>query len=143
MYTEKQKENRREAHRRWLERNPGVRKEYYKKYDEARYDTRTPQRMLNSARTRARQADLPFDLSINDIIIPDNCPICLLPMQSAKGVRGGARNSPTLDRVKCDDGYVKGNVAVICKNCNSKKGHATSSELRHIADWIDSFSSAP
>ena len=139
QYTDEQLENRRAAHRRWVERNPGKRKQYYKDYDEARYDTRAPQRMVNSARTRAKQANLPFDLRKADIIIPQNCPICHEIMASARGVRGGAKNSPTLDRVICDKGYVKGNIAVICKNCNSKKGHASSAELRQIADWIDAY----
>jgi hypothetical protein len=139
QYTEQQLENRRAAHRRWMERNPGKRKQYYKEYDETRYDLRTPQRMVNSARTRAKQASLPFNLKVADIIIPKDCPICYNEMISAKGIRGGSKNSPTLDRIICSKGYVKGNVAVICKNCNSKKGHASSEELRHIADWIDSY----
>lgn len=139
MYTEEQKEARRAAHRRWMARNPGIRKEYYKNYDDKRYDQRTPQRMVNSARTRANAAGLPFNLKISDIIIPECCPICEQKMESAKGIRGGSKNSPTLDRIRCQDGYIKGNVAVICKNCNSKKGHATSDELRRIAEWMDSF----
>lgn len=139
QYTDEQLENRRAAHRRWMERNPGKRKQYYKDYDEARYDARTPQRMVNSARTRAKKAGLPFKLRQSDVVIPLACPICNEAMASAKGIRGGTKNSPTLDRVICSEGYVKGNIAVICKNCNSKKGHASSTELRRIADWIDSY----
>lgn len=136
-FSEEQKERSRAAHREWAKRNP--RTTYYKEYDAKRYDSRLPQRMLNSARSRARANDLPFNITVEDVVIPSCCPICYNEMQSAKGVRGGSCNSPTLDRVHCENGYVKGNVAVICKNCNSKKGHATSKELRRIADWMDSF----
>lgn len=135
--TDEQKEKSRAAHRKWAANNP--RTEYYKEYDDIRYNKRIPQRMYNSAKTRAVEANLPFDITLSDIIVPAFCPICNHAIISAKGVRGGTRNSPTLDRVICSEGYVKGNIAVICKNCNSLKGHATSDELRQIADWIDSF----
>lgn len=139
IYTPEQHEKRLAAHRRWMARNPGIRKEYYKEYDAKRYDNRLPQRMFISARMRAEKAGIPFEIEPTDILIPFNCPICKVEIKSAKGVRGGSRNSPTLDRVHNHKGYVKGNIAVICKNCNALKGHATVEQLRSIADWMDNY----
>ena len=133
--SEEKKQKHRDAHKRWAEKHP--RTEYYKEYDEKRYEIRTPDRMLASARMRSKQRNLPFDLVKGDVVIPETCPICDTELRSAKGIKGGSRQSPTLDRIWCDKGYVKGNIAVICKNCNSKKGNATPDELRRIADWIE------
>ena len=75
--------------------------------------------MLQAARQRAKKAGLPFDITVSDIFLPDICPVCNQLMTVAKGVKGGSRRSPTLDRVICSKGYVKDNIAVICKNCRA------------------------
>lgn len=134
-FSEEKKDKCRKAHREWAKRNP--RNSYYKDYDTKRSLSRVPSRMITAAKARAKASDLPFSISLEDIVIPQHCPICLCEMKMAEGVRGGAKDSPTLDRVICELGYTPENIAVICKNCNSKKGHATSQELRRIADWID------
>jgi hypothetical protein len=42
-----------------------------------------------------------------------------------------------LDRIDNNEGYVKGNVAVISFRANTLKNNATAEELRAIADYMD------
>jgi len=130
---EHRKEQMRASHRKWSKTNP--RNDYYADYDKKRDHKQT---LVTSSRARAKSSNVPHTITKDDFEIHENCPICNSGM-TRSSVRGGSRQSPTLDRVHCELGYVPGNVDVICKNCNSKKGHATSAELRRIADWMDGF----
>lgn len=46
-------------------------------------------------------------------------------------------NSPTLDRIVPDLGYVPGNVAVISFRANAIKRNATVAELKAVAAWLE------
>lgn len=94
--------------------------------------------LLLGAKLRAEKYGLPFDLSESDIVVPETCPALGIPLRKGDGHM--CANSPTLDRIVPDGGYVRGNVAVISFRANTVKHNATSSELRLVADWIDSVS---
>jgi len=50
----------------------------------------------------------------------------------------GARpDSPSVDRIRPELGYVPGNVAVISVKANFIKGNATAAEIRLVAEWLD------
>ncbi len=65
-------------------------------------------RMLQQARNRAKLYNFDFNLDIEDIIIPDECP--LLNVKFEAGIKGNYSNTYSLDRVNNSKGYVKGNV---------------------------------
>ncbi len=92
---------------------------------------------LKSARKRAKAKDLPFDLTIDDIFIPDMCPVLSIPLFG--GVGKASDNSPSLDRITPHKGYVKGNVAVISTRANRIKSDATYREVQMVAEWIKQF----
>lgn len=89
--------------------------------DDPRYD------MLNSSRTRARNKGIPHNLDIEDISIPETCPILGIPLLKGKGVY--TDNSPTLDRIIPSLGYTKGNIWVISMRANRLKQDSTVEEL--------------
>jgi hypothetical protein len=91
--------------------------------------------MLICARQRARKSGLPFNIELGDFTIPDKCPI--FGIKLATGSRQQHDNSPSLDKVIPELGYVKGNVWVISHRANSIKNSGTAQEHRAIADWID------
>lgn len=91
--------------------------------------------MLKNARIRARQAEVPFTIAVEDIVIPTNCPILGIPIFQAKGKRGGGENSPSLDRIVPERGYVPGNIIVISNRANRLKSDASIDELRDIASF--------
>jgi len=90
------------------------------------YGLKKPERMetvmLRNARQRANKHNVLFDLRIEDIEIPSHC--CLTGIElirnSEQGTAniGGTYNSPSLDRVHPELGYIRGNVRVISNLAN-------------------------
>ncbi len=91
-------------------------------------------RMLSDARCRARQFEVPFDLTENDVLIPDVCPVFGTTLESGIGKK--TWNSPTLDRFIPSLGYVRDNVAVISARANTLKSNATLEEIELLAQWM-------
>lgn len=96
--------------------------------------SRTPEyAMWVDARKRARAHAIPFAIAVSDIRISDVCPILGIPLVSGAGIK--SPNTPTLDRVNNENGYVPGNIAVISWRANKLKSDATAAELRALAEW--------
>jgi hypothetical protein len=108
--------------------------EYAKRWQE---DKGPAYRLWAGARSRARKQGIPFDLEINDIIIPDKCPVFGVPLERAEG-KGAADNSPTLDKLIPSLGYVKGNIAVISWKANRLKSNGTLQDFEALVDWLRS-----
>ena len=83
--------------------------------------------MLIQAKQRAIKKGLPFNIDKSDIIIPDICPLLNIPLFVNSGKSGP--NSPTIDRIICEKGYVKDNVMVISARANTAKGNLSFEEL--------------
>jgi hypothetical protein len=84
---------------------------------------------------------VPFDLTLQDLIeiATDECPILHTPfVWGASGLgKGKTRpDSPTLDRILPELGYIKGNVAFLSYRANRIKDNGTMQEHYDIADWI-------
>ena len=94
--------------------------------------------MLNRCKTRAITKGLDFNLEIEDIVVPEFCPILGIKLEVNKN-RGGKANSPSLDRINNELGYVKGNVQVISKRANLIKSDATLKELQLLCDWLSAL----
>jgi hypothetical protein len=91
----------------------------------------TPEaRILKDARTRAIKYNLPFDLYLEDIQIPDYCPVLGFPLAKIEGFPN--RASPSLDRMDPVKGYVRGNVRVISTRANQLKSDASVEELAAV-----------
>lgn len=90
--------------------------------------------LLSSAKKRARYEGLPFDLELSDISIPDICPVLGIPLLVKEGKR--TNNTPSLDKIIRDKGYVKGNVQVISWRANRLKCDASLAELENICKYI-------
>lgn len=95
--------------------------------------------MLQNARSRARTAGVPLTITVDDIVIPTHCPILGLPLFQITGKKGGGANSPSLDRIEPEAGYVPGNIVVISNRANRLKSDATIEELRSIASFYATF----
>lgn len=90
-----------------------------------------------SARSRAKVKGLFFNLDLDDVIIPKKCP--LLNIDLCRGVNRVADTSPTLDRIRPEYGYIKGNVLIISQRANRIKNNSNSVELRKIADALEYY----
>lgn len=89
--------------------------------------------MLRDARYRAKKHGIPFTLTERDIKIPASCPVLGLKLQTNND--RAAANSPSLDRLVPERGYVNGNVVVVSNRANTIRGDATVPELRRIYLW--------
>lgn len=92
--------------------------------------------MLRSAKHRAKVKGLPFNIELSDIVIPEFCPVLGLELKANAGAGGAKRNSPSLDRIIPNLGYVKGNVQVISNAANLLKGDSTAEEMLLFAEWV-------
>lgn len=100
---------------------------------------RTDQRysILSNARKRAKQKGLPFDITEDDIPVPTFCPVLGIPLMVSNSKRQD--NSPTLDRIIPELGYVKGNVMIISFKANRLKSNATPAEIQAVLDYIERY----
>jgi hypothetical protein len=96
----------------------------------------TEAKMFYAARVRANKQHVPFDIVIEDIHIPDLCPILGIQL-FVSSTDAPCANSPTIDRLVPELGYVVGNINVISHRANRLKNSATPQELRLIADWME------
>ena len=82
------------------------------------------------AHRRAASRGVAFSISVQSIVIPAVCPVLGIPI-----VLGEQRseNSPSLDRIIPDKGYVPGNVRVISDKANRLKADLRFSELEQKA----------
>lgn len=104
----------------------------------SKYREAKPQKQIvMKAKHRAKLKNLPFDLTEDDIIIPEFCPI--LGIKLVKSNRSFTDNGPNLDRVKPEKGYVKGNVCIISGRANRIKSDASLDELEAILSYVKSF----
>ncbi|MDE1830696.1 MAG: hypothetical protein KGI25_10285 [Thaumarchaeota archaeon] len=95
----------------------------------------TPERwILTQAKTRAKQKGLEFNLTEDDIQIPEFCPALGIKLEWSTKVKG--HHSPSLDRIRNEEGYVKGNVQVISWRANNLKRDATVEEIQKLANFL-------
>jgi hypothetical protein len=92
--------------------------------------------ILSRCKYRAKQNNIPFDLTKDDIVIPKVCPVLGIEIKQLsmddEPKKGYHPNSPSLDRIIPGLGYVKGNVRVISARANLLKNDATISELELV-----------
>lgn len=91
------------------------------------------------AKARARAAGLAFDLDKEYVraLAPDVCPVFGTKFVFTGKARSG--DSPSIDRIRPELGYVRGNVAVISMKANAIKSNATAAEIRRVAEWLSSI----
>lgn len=120
----------------WRERN----KEKFKKMREDWMLENPNYYFLNNARRRAKQQGVPFNLNIEDIRnmeIPERCPYLNIPI--IKGEGRSSENSPSLDKIIIEKGYVVGNVEFISSRANRLKNDGKLEELEAIVNRLRSI----
>lgn len=100
-------------------------------------DKNLDRRMVYRAKYSATKNGLPFNLSVEDISIPEFCPVLGLKLEKNDNKQGG--NSPSLDKIIPEKGYIKGNVRVISQRANMLKSNATIEELKLVLKDLTSL----
>jgi hypothetical protein len=97
----------------------------------------TPEwRMHQRAKSRCKENGREFNITVDDITIPDVCPILGININMNSGRSGAYSNSPSLDRKDNNRGYTPDNIQVISQKANAMKGAASREELLKFAEWI-------
>lgn len=105
-------------------------RDYINKRTKLYYELNPAKALHTIAKKRAVKYGIPFDLLIDDILIPEECPILHTPFSK------GTRAAMSLDRINNSTGYIKGNIQVISRKANTMKSDANRIELLNFADWI-------
>jgi hypothetical protein len=105
--------------------------------------------LVRSAIQRSKKNGLACDEAyLREVIAvqrPSECPCCSVKLdyrmkrdETGRGEIGPKDNAPSLDRIDCLEGYVAGNVVIICWRCNAIKRDATLNELERITAYMRS-----
>jgi len=91
-----------------------------------------------SIRKRAADKNLPFDLDVEYLleIWVTKCPALGIDLDWSKANGQVRDNTPSLDKIIPELGYVKGNVQWLSQKANTMKSNATRTELENFAQWI-------
>lgn len=94
---------------------------------------------LNAIRCRAKANGIPFDLTLEDLVIPTLCPALCIPLNTHWGSadrKDTKDNSPSVDRIVPSLGYVKGNTRIISYRANRIKTDASKDEILMVYEWL-------
>lgn len=91
--------------------------------------------LLSAAKKRAAIQKCEFNIDLDDIKIPKFCP--LLGIDIIRSDIKHSPNSPSLDKINPDLGYVKNNIHIISRRANTIKNNATIDEIERILSWYD------
>ena len=93
--------------------------------------------MLNNSKQRAKRSGLEHTLTIDDIVIPDYCPVLNIKLET--GNRKEKDNAPSIDRIDNNQGYIKENIMVISNRANILKKDASIDELIMIGKFYQNL----
>lgn len=123
--------------KKWQKNNPEFYKECLINYE----NRNRVKRWFDKIKYRANKRGDVFDLDLNDLDIPEFCPILKIPMSFPdrrinvdKTTPFGS--SPSLDRIDNNSGYVKGNVWVISSLANVMKNKGSFEDLYNFSKFF-------
>jgi hypothetical protein len=99
---------------------------YMNAYNAERRRHSPAREMWDRARKRAQRLGIAFQLPREAVVIPEVCPALGAPIGTS-GPR--TSTSPSLDRIRPEEGYVLGNVRVLSDYANRLKGDLTLADL--------------
>ncbi len=89
--------------------------------------------ILHSAKTSASRKGIEINIDEYDIMIPEICPVLKIPIDvDAKR----SYNSPSIDRIDPNKGYLKGNIQIISWRANLIKNNMTLEECELLLDHL-------
>lgn len=103
------------------------------------YIKRAMSKSLSKIKQRSKQKNIPFNLDINYLmnIYPEDE---LCPALKTKMMFGGDKvnrfNSPSVDRIIPDKGYIKGNIRFVSFLANAIMNDANADEILKVGEWL-------
>jgi len=94
------------------------------------------QYILRALRSKAKYRNLEFNLTIEDIVLPKECPVFKTPLIFGRGTQKHSPNAYSVDRIDSSKGYIKGNIQIISELANRMKQDATPEQLLMFSKWV-------
>ena len=91
-------------------------------------------RLLCYARRNSKRRGEECNLEIEDIVIPEYCPLLGIKLDTSSGSKQDT--SPSVDRIDSSKGYTRENVWIISQRANRIKNNSTIEELRMIYEGL-------
>lgn len=91
--------------------------------------------LYHGCKHRAKRDGIEFDLEIEDIVVPEHCPVLGLPLSREN--KRNLPNSPSVDRLNNEKGYVKGNISVMSWRANKLKSDGKLEEFRNLVKFLE------
>ena len=102
----------------------------------AHYHAKPPEyHIWHRAKARAKKRGIPFNIELEDIVIPSKCPVF-----GTEFVKGNHHLCASIDKIVPELGYVKGNIQIISNRANMLKGDASAEELKKVWEWLETIS---
>lgn len=99
--------------------------------------SRSPEkRLYKDAKYRAKKKNIEFSILIDDIKIPEYCPVFGIPLKL-----WSLWDAPSLDRIDNTKGYTKENIIVVSFKANHFKSCATIDELKKVVKFYENLNS--
>lgn len=89
--------------------------------------------LLNAIKSKCNFYNLPFNISEEDLIVPEFCPVLGIPLIWTDKK---SDNTPSVDRLIPVLGYTKGNICIISSRANLLKNNATIEEIEKILQYM-------
>lgn len=96
--------------------------------------TKPLERLVSSAKFRAKRDGIRFTIKASDVVMPTHCPIFGTKIETQAGSSRMA--APSLDRLVPKLGYIPGNVSIISWRANTIKNDGSAEEHEAIAQYI-------
>jgi hypothetical protein len=128
--------------KKWQSENQEKMREFSKKYksvDNPTYLAYAERHFVRGiwikAKHTAAKKGYDFDLTEEDIHIPEKCPYLDVPLTKIYGA-GQLDFNASIDRIDSTKGYVKGNVQIISRMANRMKNNASEEQLVTFANKV-------
>ena len=93
-------------------------------------------KLFHNAKHRAKKKGIPFTITMEDISVPDICPLLNIKIDCFTGDKRSPHN-PSLDQIDPGKGYTPDNIQVISSRANWLKADATLSELKLLVERLE------
>lgn len=112
-------------------------KEYHQKFLMKSWKDDAKKILLYNSKKRAKNSNLEWNLTREDLIIPSHCPV--FGFELKREDKKTWRTAPSIDRVDNTKGYTPDNIIIISRRANILKKDATIEELEQMAEFFRKF----
>lgn len=130
------KERLKKTRKKYYDKNKSILKEKLNEKKEL-LDSFYVKKALCQIKSKCKKKNIPFSISEKDIIIPEYCPVLGIKLVMNKGKMKD--DSPSIDRIITNLGYVENNVVVVSWKVNRIKNNCNILDLIKISEFYKKF----